>query len=61
MTFVIGHQNYEIDNLLLSNIIWHGNSGSNQETEYSKIINDLMTYADGMLNDEHNHYLRKYD
>ena len=61
MTFVIDHQNYEIDNLILSNIIWHGNSGINQETEYSKIINDLMIYADGWLNDEHTHYLRKCD
>jgi hypothetical protein len=42
---------YHVENLLLRNIVWEGNVGTGEHTEYSKLCHQLESYADGMDED----------
>ena len=39
---------YQLNNLLLQNVIWEGNCGTYEQTEYNQLCSNLIQYADGM-------------
>ena len=43
--FNINGKEYFVDNLLINNIIWNGKQENSEEFEYTKIISDLLFYA----------------
>ena len=57
-TFLINGTKHQIHNLLLQNIIFEGNFGRCEKTEYSELCGILTQYADGMGD---NHYFELVD
>jgi hypothetical protein len=47
-TFTIDDEEYVVDNLVIQDYTWDGRSGSQVPHEYTKIVNDLTRYADGL-------------
>lgn len=51
--FCINGINYDIDNLLIQNIIWNNNLGIPKDNEYNSIVNKLTWYAFGVDSDQY--------
>ena len=45
------NHNYVVDQLLIQNYIWSGNIGTQDETPFTQIVNELTNYADGLDED----------
>lgn len=47
-TFTIDGVEYIVNNLLLQNVTWQGNSGTHDNHPFTKICSQLVNYANGM-------------